>query len=442
MSSWIPVNLRSALFGLVLFFLNMGQVSAQPKLVWDPNLEEDLGGYRVYVVDYAREYPSVQKNLLNLHSLTNLDAETTYWIYVTAYNTNGFESEPSTVLQFPAGGCNYTISPRASPGLSPWGGFDYFRVITASGCPWTVFTTNEWITITSVSTGEGLSRIYYSVDQNRTFSPRMGSIFVANQTFTVSQAAGGVPFVSNPLSEARVQLNEGDTFDISVGAVEQYELHYQWFRNDVLLEAATNSYLTIFSLTPEDQGKYTVSISSAAVSVPNGPVELIVYPKPRIEDAGQPRNAAALLGGPAYLSVTATGPDLSYEWRKDGQVTGFNSRALFIPSVRTNDLGTYEVEVSNPAGSVLSRPARIFTGTADQLNGKLKIVVTNDPYRIDVQASALPDEVYDIQVSSDLIEWVTVGSIAADIVGRFQIEVPQTATVTRWFVRTVRRANP
>jgi hypothetical protein len=70
----------------------------------------------------------------------------------------------------------------------------------------------------------------------------------------------------------------------------------------------------------------------------------------------QPVSANALLGGTATLKVTATGPNLSYQWLKDGRpINGANSATLILNDLKASDAGVYSVAISNPAGRVRSR---------------------------------------------------------------------------------------
>ena len=61
-------------------------------------------------------------------------------------------------------------------------------------------------------------------------------------------------------------------------------------------------------------------------------------------------------GEPVSFSVTATGiPEAAYQWKLDGVVlAGETNASLHIASVQLSDAGEYTVEVSNPAGTVVS----------------------------------------------------------------------------------------
>jgi len=91
-------------------------------------------------------------------------------------------------------------------------------------------------------------------------------------------------------------------------------------------------------------------------------------PPPAITASPQPTVAAA--GSTAKLSVTATGSDLTYQWRKNGKnlpnggnVSGATTATLSIASFSDADEGIYSVAVFNPGGSVISANAAASLST-------------------------------------------------------------------------------
>ncbi len=80
----------------------------------------------------------------------------------------------------------------------------------------------------------------------------------------------------------------------------------------------------------------------------------------------QPANTVAQLGKPIGLSVTHGGsPPWTYQWIKDGAIlTGQTNRTLSFDNVGFSEVGTYNVVVSNPLGTLLSRPSRLSIATS------------------------------------------------------------------------------
>lgn len=102
--------------------------------------------------------------------------------------------------------CVYTITPTSQPhGARAENGT--VKVTDGSGCGWTATSNVSWISITSGSPGEGHGTVTYTVAANPTANPRTGTLTIAGQQFTVTQAAasaGTVPIFY-------VALNGDDT---------------------------------------------------------------------------------------------------------------------------------------------------------------------------------------------------------------------------------------
>jgi hypothetical protein len=81
---------------------------------------------------------------------------------------------------------------------------------------------------------------------------------------------------------------------------------------------------------------------------------------------GDPQPTVVAEGGTAGISVTATGNNLTYQWRKDGKnlpnggnISGATSTTLTIKDASAADEGIYSVAVFNPAGSLVSKNAAL-----------------------------------------------------------------------------------
>ena len=86
--------------------------------------------------------------------------------------------------------CAFSISP-SNQSFSASGGNGSVNVTTQSGCAWTATKTDTWITINSGSTGSGNGTVNYTVAPNTGTSQRTGTLTIAGQTFTVTQAGTG-----------------------------------------------------------------------------------------------------------------------------------------------------------------------------------------------------------------------------------------------------------
>jgi Immunoglobulin domain len=92
------------------------------------------------------------------------------------------------------------------------------------------------------------------------------------------------------------------------------------------------------------------------------PTELV----PRIDSS--PLTYSAVLGQPMDLIVNASGPNLVYQWSKDGVAQSqFNTGTLTVSSVQNSDAGSYTLEVSNSYGTRTVVILVTITSTAGQV---------------------------------------------------------------------------
>ncbi len=154
----------------------------------------------------------------------------------------------------------------------------------------------------------------------------------------------------------------------------------------------------------------------------------------------QPANRTNYIGTPVSLSVAATGPQpLSYQWRKEGTnivdgdgITGTASPALTLTHVGSNDFGSYTVLITNWAGSVTSRVAKVVLAPPPSFgpvrplpSGNLQFSltgVTNVSYRIDA--------------STNLSLWITLTNVA-NLTGTAQVFDNDATNFSRRFYRAV-----
>jgi Putative binding domain, N-terminal/Viral BACON domain len=92
-----------------------------------------------------------------------------------------------TVTQ--AGACIFTVSPTAHS-ISGAAATLSSTVTTTSGCVWTATSNASWISITSGGNGSGNGTVNYSVAANTTTTSRNGTLTIAGQTVTITQAPG------------------------------------------------------------------------------------------------------------------------------------------------------------------------------------------------------------------------------------------------------------
>jgi hypothetical protein len=97
-----------------------------------------------------------------------------------------------SVRQEAAATCRFTLSP-ASASFGKDGVSASFAVSAGERCSWSAASDAFWLTIESGGSGTGNGTITYAIERNRQLTSRTGTIAVADQLFTVTQAGDTGP---------------------------------------------------------------------------------------------------------------------------------------------------------------------------------------------------------------------------------------------------------
>ena len=104
--------------------------------------------------------------------------------------------------------CTFTLS-ATSTQVATAGGPDSVSVSTVSGCSWMAVSNVPWITITGGSSGSGNGTVSYTVEANPAASARTGTLTIAGQTFTVTQAGASCTYTISPTANPAVSAAGG-----------------------------------------------------------------------------------------------------------------------------------------------------------------------------------------------------------------------------------------
>lgn len=168
---------------------------------------------------------------------------------------------------------------------------------------------------------------------------------------------------------------EGTPASMSVVAVGG-NLTYQWRRNTVNIFSATSSTYSIPSVQATDAGSYDVIVggSCAPLSIVSSAATLVVNSNARITQ--QPTAQTSCTGGVVTFTAIATGTNLSYQWRRNGQpITDNNSASTntyTILGVNPSQAGTYDCLVTGTCS-----PVGVATNTA--------LLTVNSPVAVQTQ---------------------------------------------------------
>jgi sugar lactone lactonase YvrE len=158
-----------------------------PSLTW--NASTGATSYDVYFGTAST--PPLVTNTPNINYAPGplISATTHYWAVGAR---NGLGANASAPWSFTTS-CVSALTPSSATAAAV-GGAGTIPVTAATGCAWTAVSNAAWITIASGASGSGNGTVGYTVAA-ATGAQRTGTIAVAGQTFTVTQA-GVFPLIS------------------------------------------------------------------------------------------------------------------------------------------------------------------------------------------------------------------------------------------------------
>ena len=179
----------------------------------------------------------------------------------------------------------------------------------------------------------------------------------AASNLTAYVIGGTLPAITNQPVGQMVLAGTNVTF--SVGASGAALLTYQWRFNGGDITNATGSSYSRTSVQTSDTGSYSVMVSNQFGMVTSSNALLVVDGTPYI--TAQPQSQVVPVGQDVTFTVAAFGPlPFSYQWQFNGNplLDATNSSCLRT-AVRSVDVGSYSVVVSNDFGPVLSTNATL-----------------------------------------------------------------------------------
>jgi hypothetical protein len=188
-----------------------------------------------------------------------------------------------------------------------------------------------------------------------------GSTISSSAVLTVNVP---LTITSNPVSRA---AGIGDTmssaFSVTATAASGVTLTYQWRKYGVNILGATNSTLGLTSIKAADFGTYSVTVSSPTGTITSSPAVLYRVSDPVVAPVitREPEGITIKAGSSLILSVAATGsPTPTYQWQLNGTaVSGATASTLVLTDILASQAGSYNVVVTNSAGSATSKSATV-----------------------------------------------------------------------------------
>ena len=209
----------------------------------------------------------------------------------------------------------------------------------------------------------------------------------------------------------------GDPLNI-VTIASGTNLTYQWYKDGAPV-GTDNAAYTIAGYAVGDAGIYRCEVTNGCGTVVSD--NALISTGITTSITTHPVSAVRCTGSDANFFVSATGSNLTWQWKKDGvsisddaRITGSNSNSLSISGVLIGDFGTYTcnaigtcgtitsngavLTVLNPV-SITSQPANLIACNGD--NAVFSVTATGDNLTYSWQKNGLP--IVPAQTSSSLI---------------------------------------
>lgn len=178
----------------------------------------------------------------------------------------------------------------------------------------------------------------------------------------IVQAASAPAITTQP---APVSVAVGKTATFTVTATGTATLKYQWRRNGTNISGATaRTYTSPVTTTADNGAKFQVYITNSYGAITSKSA-LLTVTSPSLSITTQPTAQTVTAPAAATFSVTATGSNLSYQWKKNGvAISGATSAAYTTPATTSSDSGaSFLVTVSNGVTSINSQSALLTVNT-------------------------------------------------------------------------------
>jgi uncharacterized protein (TIGR03437 family) len=158
--------------------------------------------------------------------------------------------------------CTFSVAPLAQSFIAA-GSSATVNISAAQGCSWAASSAAPWITITSATSGQGNGTITYSVAANQG-AQRSGTLTVAGQTVTVTQAAFGSiggPAIAFAGSPTLPGATSGSSYSIGLN-VTGGTPPYRWSSGVILPPGlALDTTTGLLSGVPTAVGTFTIPVT-------------------------------------------------------------------------------------------------------------------------------------------------------------------------------------
>ncbi|MDP6794196.1 MAG: immunoglobulin domain-containing protein [Verrucomicrobiota bacterium] len=270
----------------------------------------------------------------------------------------------------------------------------------------------------------------------------------ATETSDTATLTITAPPVIMKLTESMI-LSKGDTIELSVTAIGDEPLSYQWSLGGVAIEGATSVVLTLADATQSDVGDYTVTVSNAVSEVVSNVVS-VTMPEP-VRIVTQPQDVFVVAGASATMTVVVEGSEpIEYYWMHDAKwVDGGRGSTLSLSNLQAADFGAYNVLVRNSTGIEISKPAILSVMSPPEITqlSQSLTLIEGESVELTVTADGSEPLAYQWSKGGEAIDGATgprlaLADVTASDAGDFTVAVSNAAGEAESEVVTVKVIEP
>jgi hypothetical protein len=255
-----------------------------------------------------------------------------------------------------------------------------------------------------------------------------------------------LPKVVQAPASQRVVQGQPVLFSLIAGGSKP--LSYQWLKDGVVMEGATEPELQLENITISDQADYTVLLTNRGGTVESSVAALVVVVPVQITQ--EVEDSAVSEGSIARFTVEATGTGpLGYQWYYGGSpMDGADGSVFEIGIVKESDRGLYQVEVKNEAGRVRSREAKLNVSVMPKLIRQVEdqAILVGSTLKFQASASGTEPLTYNWYRQGTLYQSgesdLSIENITLDDAGLYQVEVVNAVGSVRGSVFEVEVLEP
>ena len=141
-------------------------------------------------------------------------------------NSQGSLASVADVRAFGATSCTPAVSGAVPASFGSGGGTGSISVTAISGCAWTATSNSGFVTITSGASGTGNGTVSFSVAANSSSSARSGSLTVAGQTISITQAGAAAGGLYDGSWSGTTSQGRTITFTIANNVITAFSIRY------------------------------------------------------------------------------------------------------------------------------------------------------------------------------------------------------------------------